>query len=205
MFANISNTTDHTGTISDSAGVFKLKVYSDTVNLIISQISYYKKRLTLIKDSIPIPLNINLDYKIYEIMQVDIYPMSRKEFKYRFVHDDIKKDSITRMQENLKTKYNSVEALRSLTPKLFIPLNFKSRKEKQEILLAKIKELSRLKALNKKRIMQVTKLTGRDVYEFEDFCKFSYRFLKYASEYMIYKKIYDCYDEYKKLHKTKQH
>ena len=198
MFANIRNITDRNGTISDSAGVFKLRIYSDTVKLIVSSISYYTQKVELIKDSIPIPLEIKMNYKVYEIMQVDVYPMTRSEFKYKFVHEDIEKDSITRMLDNLKTKYNSKEELTRLTPKLFIPLNFKSHKEKQEILLAKIKDLSRLKAENKKRIMKVTGLSGRDVYDFEDFCKFSYRFLRNASEYLIYKRIYDCYDRYKK-------
>jgi len=204
MFANIRNITGDSGTITDSAGVFKMRLNSDTADIIISSVSYYTKKIKLQKDSIPVPFIIKMDYKIYEIMQVDVYPMTKAEFKYKFIYADIKKDSISRMLDNLKTKFNSVEELDKITPKAMIPLNFKSRKEKQEILLAKIKELSHLKSENKKRIIKVTGLKGRDVYDFENFCKFSYRFLKNASEYLIYKKIHDCYDKYKQQKQQKQ-
>ena len=132
-------------------------------------------------------------------MQVDVYPFTKEEFKYEFIYGDIKKDDIDIIKDNLKTKFNSVEKLRELTPPMQIPLNFKSRIEKQEELLEKIKELSKLRLKNYERIKRVTKYAGKELYDFDRFCRFSYHFLKNASEYVIYREINKRWKEYKKI------
>jgi len=187
------------GTITDSLGVFKIKIISDTAEFRFSTIGYYSLNINITKDSLPIPFDVYLKYRIYEIMQVDIYPFTKNEFKYDFVYGDIKEDEIDIIKNNLKTKFNSIKRLKELTPILQIPLNFKSKIEKQEELLEKIKELSRLKIKNYERITRVTKYTGEKMYEFDRFCRFSYHFLRNASEYVIYREINKRWKEYKKI------
>jgi len=204
-YVHIKNLTDNIGAISDSLGIFKIKIKSDTVELKYSAIGYYTKTIVLNYDSINIPFNVFLKYRIYEIMQVDVYPFTKKEFKHKFVHDSIPKDNIDIIKDNLKTKFNSSERLKELAEAsknkliLAIPLNFKTDIEKQEELLEKIKELSRLKTQNIDRIKRITNLTGKELYDFESFCKFNYQYLKSASEYTIYTEIYKLWEEYKKI------
>ena len=198
-YVNVQNLTDNYGTITDSLGIFKIKILSDTAEFKFSTIGYYSKKLSIIKNEFKIPYDVFLKFRIYEIMQVDIYPFTKKEFKHEFVYADIKKDDIDIIKDNLKTKFNSVKRLTELTPAMQIPLNFKSRIEKQEELLLKIKELSKLRLKNYERIRRVTNYTGKDIYDFDRFCRFSYHFLKNASEYVIYREMNKRWKEYKKL------
>ena len=198
-YVHIRNLTDNYGTITDSLGVFKIKILSDTAEFKISTIGYYSKIINIAKDSFPIPYQVFLKYRIYEIMQVDVYPFTKKQFKYEFVYADIKKDDIDIIKDNLKTKFNSVKRLTELTPLMQIPLNFRSRIEKQEELLEKIKELNRLKTKNYERISRVTNYKGKEIYEFDRFCRFSFHFLKNASEYVIYRELNKRWKEYEKI------
>ena len=200
-YAHIINFTNGRGTISDSLGVFKLRLDTGLNTIKISSIGYYTKTISVDFNNIEIPFKISLKERIYEIMQVEIYPFTKKEFKYQFVHKDIPKDTIAYIEDIIRTRWNTVEVLRGLTPKRQIPLNFKSSIEKQEILLAKIKEYTVLKEKNMERIKKITKLEGNDLYDFDRFCKFSFNFLKNAPEYYIYVKIEEKFEEYKKLPK----
>jgi len=202
-YAHIINFTNYKGTISDSLGIFKLKLDTGINTIKISSIGYYTKIINVDINNIVIPLIINMKERVYEIMQVEIYPFTKQEFKYQFIHKNIPKDTIAYIQDILRTRWNTVAVLRGLTPKRQIPLNFKTSIEKQEILLAKIKEYTILKEQNIKRIKIITKLEGNDLYNFDRFCKFSFNFLKNAPEYYIYVKIEKKYEEYKKLPKTK--
>jgi len=200
-YAHIINFTNYKGTISDSLGVFKLRLDTGINTIKISSIGYYTKTISIDFNNIEIPLIIEMKERIYEIMQVEIYPFTKEEFKYEFVHKDIPKDTIAHIQDILRTRWNTVEVLRELTPKRQIPLNFKSNIEKQEILLAKIKEYTILKEQNMERIKKVTKFEGKELYDFDRFCKFSFNFLKNAPEYYIYIKIEEKFEEYKKMPK----
>ena len=195
----MQNITDNYGTITDSLGVFKIKILSDTAEFKFSTIGYYTNTVIIVKNDFKIPYDVFLEFRIYEIMQVDVYPFTKDEFKHEFVYADIKKDDIDIIKDNLKTKFNSVKRLKELTPAMQIPLNFKSKIEKQEDLLVKIKELNNLKLKNYERIRRVTNYAGKEVYDFDRFCRFSYHFLKYASEYVIYREINKRWKEYKKL------
>jgi len=200
-YAHIINFSNYKGTISDSLGVFKLKLDTGINKIKISSIGYYTKTISIDLKDIKIPFKIEMKERIYEIMQVEIYPFTKEEFRYQFVHKDIPKDTIAHIQDILRTRWNSVEVLRGLTPKRQIPLNFKTSVEKQEILLAKIKEYTVLKEQNMERIKRITKLEGNDLYDFDRFCKFSFNFLKNAPEYYIYVKIEEKFEEYKKMPK----
>ena len=198
-YVNVQNLTDNYGTITDSLGVFKIKILSDTAEFRFSTIGYYSTTVDIMKNEMKIPYDIYLKFRIYEIMQVDVYPFTKKEFKHEFVYADIKKDNVDIIKDNLKTKFNSVKRLKELTPPMQIPLNFKSRIEKQEELLVKIKELNELRLKNYERIRRVTNYSGKKVYDFDRFCRFSYHFLKNASEYVIYREINKRWKEYKKI------
>ena len=203
-YAHIINFTNYKGTISDSLGVFKLRLDTGLNTIKISSIGYYTKTISLNLEDIEVPFKIQLKERIYEIMQVEIYPFTKQEFKYQFVHKDIPKDTIAYIQDVLRTRWNTVEVLRGLTPKRQIPLNFKTSVEKQEILLAKIKEYTILKEKNIARIKRATKLEGDDLYDFDRFCKFSFNFLKNAPEYYIYVKIAEKFEEFKKMPKKEK-
>ena len=203
-YAHILNHTINRGTISDSLGIFKLLVDTGDNSIKISAIGYYTYRKKVNIDSIEMPLTIYMKQRIYEIMQVDIYPFTKAEFKHQFVYKDIPKDSITLIKDMLKTKYNSVEVLRALTPTRQIPLNFKTNIEKQEILLAKIKDYTILKTKNLDLMKRVTGLCEDDVYDFDRYCRFSFKMLKEAPEYYIIIQIQKKYEEYKKRPKQEK-
>jgi len=196
-YAHLINFTINRGTISDSLGVFKLRLDTGINNIKISSIGYYTKTISINLNNIKMPYVIELKEQIYEITQVEIYPFTKQEFRYEFVHKYIPKDTITLIKDMMKTKFNTVQVLRDLTPKRQIPLNFKTNIEKQEILLAKIKEYSSLKEINLKRMEKVTGLKNKELYNFDRYCKFSFSFLKEAPEYYIYIKIQEKYEEYK--------
>jgi len=203
-YAHIINYTINRGTITDSLGIYKLQLDTGINTIRISAIGYYTKTISINRNDIKIPYVIELKERIYEIMQVEIYPFTKQEFKHEFVHKDIPKDTITLIKDMMKTRWNSVQALRNLTPTRQIPLNFKTNIEKQEILLAKIKEYSALKTANIERIKKVTKLEGKEIYDFDRYCRFSFNLLKNAPEYYIYVKIEEKFEEYKKLPKSKE-
>lgn len=198
-YVHVRNLTDNYGTITDSLGVFKLKLISDSSEIKVSAIGYYSRIIEINKDSFDMPFEILLKYRIYEIMQVDIYPFTKKEFKHEFIYGNIKKDDIDIIKDNMRTKFNSVKRLKELTPKLQIPINYKTSIQRQEELIAKIKEFSALKTKNYKRIRLITKLKEKEVYEFDKFCRFSFHFLKNASEYVIHREIHKYWKEYKKI------
>lgn len=203
-YAHIINFSNNKGTISDSLGVFILKLDTGINTIKISSIGYYTKTISLNLENVQIPFKITLRERIYEIMQVEIYPFTIPEFKHQFVHKDIPKDTIAHIEDLMRTQWNTVEVLRRLTPKRQIPLNFKTSVEKQEILLAKIKEYTILKEKNIARIKRATKLEGDDLYDFDRFCKFSYNFLKNAPEYYVYIKIAEKFEEFKKMPKKEK-
>lgn len=203
-YVHILNYTNNRGTISDSLGVFKLAVKKGDNSIKITSIGYYTITKTVNLDSLIIPITIYMKQRVYEIMQVDIYPFTKEEFKHQFVYKDIPKDSITLIKDMLKTKYNSIQVLRDLTPKRQIPLNFKTSVEKQEILLAKIKDYTILKTKNLELMKRVTGLNEEDVYDFDRYCRFSFKMLKEAPEYYIIRQIQKKYKEYKELPKQEE-
>jgi hypothetical protein len=203
-FAHLINFSTARGTISDTIGTFKLKLDTGNNSIKISSIGYYTKTIYLNTENIKVPYVIELKERIYQILQVEVYPFTKKEFKHDFVYKEIPKDTIALIEDVMKTRWNSVEVLRGLTPTRQIPLNFKTNIERQEILLAKIKEYSALKTSNLALMKQITNFEGKKLYDFDRYCKFSYNFLKNAPEYYIYIKITEKFEEFKKLPPAKE-
>ncbi len=197
-YANIINSYNKNGTISNALGVFNMPTDTNYNSLIISAIGYFTKAVSINTDSINLPLIIELNPQVYNINQVIIYPISVKEFKHQFVYNEFSKDSVDLLRDNLKTKFNSPEALKALAPK-GIKINYISKKEKQEEKLVIITDYSSLQKNNLDRIRKLTKLESKELIAFEKYCKFSYEFLKYTGKYEIYEEIQRKFEAYKKL------
>ncbi len=197
-YAHILSSRNNIGTISDTSGIFKLQLDTNRFTLKISAIGYFTKNISISSDTISMLFIIKLKPKVYEINQVEIYPLTIKEFKHQFVHNDFPKDSVDLLRDNLKTKFNSPEALKALSPG-GMKINYTSNREKQEKKLIIIKEYTALQKENLERISKLTKLEGKELIKFELYCNFSHEFLKYTGKYEIYEEIQKKFEIYRKL------
>jgi hypothetical protein len=176
----------------------------------ITSIGYHDKYVCF-KDSVNKKIFFNkvkLAKKVYNLTEVNIFaPLEWDEFKKEFVNKKIPKDDIQKIKDKILTSLNTPEALTLLAKStqigIIIPLNFKSKDEKQIKTINQLKAEIKLNEANTERIRILTGLKGEEIRKFEIYCNFSYNYLLTNSDYLIILRTKELWEKYKILNNIK--
>jgi len=205
--AHIFNLRSNQGLISNQDGTFLIMVQnSDYIK--ITHIAYYEA-YHQIKNQTKDTLYIKIYRKTYQLESVTVYPWSKEEFKFKFVHTDFKQDSIDKFLKKITVPKEELVQLAKSTAIISIPISYKTSKERQIIILNDIKNwvekeneyrelitrqiiiLNDIKNWVEKETEYrelITKITGYQAEElnaFIMFCNFSKRYIMNARAYYL--------------------
>jgi len=196
-YAHILNLKSKKGSITNDKGYFFISTKKgDYVKF-----SYmgYHNMYRMIQKKTNDTIVFYLRPQVMALNTVDVYPWTKEEFKYRFVHDTILPDAIDRLKKRIRVPIDELKFLSIPKGKGFIiPLNFKSNKEKQIEILNKIKERIKTEKRYRALIYQITKLKGKEQDNFIKYCNFTDRYIKYARDYYLILAIKNKWEVYKK-------
>jgi len=188
------------GSISDKNGYFFIS--SKKGDYIKFSFMGYHNIYKMIKKESNDTLVFYLHPQIMALNSIDVYPWTKEEFKYKFVHDTILPDAVDRLKKRILVPVDELKFLSIPKGKGFIiPLNFKSSKEKQIEILNKIKAVIKAEKRYRALIYQVTKLKDSEQNNFIQFCNFTNRYIKYARDYYLILAIKNKWEDYKKQYK----
>lgn len=208
-FATIVNIKKNTAILSDTAGYFHFTILKSdilrisaigyrTANIFFTDSAYSKTKI----------YNITLVEKTYPIAKVNIYEARWKDFEYEFANLEIKKDET---QERIIEWFQSIISTQDLAlitsaAAIGIPINYKTKSERQKIIVAEFEkkdEEDRLiaKKFNNEIVAQLTGLKIEDTEKFILYCNFNRIYLLSANEYEIATEIKKRYNAYSKKSK----
>ncbi|NPA68303.1 MAG: carboxypeptidase-like regulatory domain-containing protein [Chlorobi bacterium] len=192
-YATILNLKKNKVTACDSLGYFYVTVLSDDI-LVIKALGYERVTVTF-KDKKINPKEIfiiKLKEKTYKIDNVNIFDERWEDFVFEFSHSDIQKDPA---QERInKWFYTLVDPkeLAQLTASaaIGIPINFKSKADRQKIKVAKLKQIEKENKIieskyNPDLVSELTGLNKTETVKFMRFCNFDRDYLLSATDYDI--------------------
>ena len=204
-YANIINLSKNRGKLTNSNGYFMILIGKNDV-IKITSIGYHDKYFCF-RDSVDKKIlltKVKLAKKVYKLTEVSIFaPLNWDEFKTQFVNKKIPIDDVQKIKDKILTSLNSPEALTILAKStqvgIIVPLNFKSKDEKQLIQISKLKVEKQLDEENDERVRSITGLKGDELRKFEIYCNFSHAYLLTNSGYVIITRINELWKKYKIL------
>jgi len=204
--AHIINLNNKRGTISNQKGYFMLHV-SDKDYFKISYLGYNNKYVQ-INSSNKDTLTYYIQRKAFELEVVNVYPWTKEEFKYKFVHNDFNTDSIDQLIAKItvpKAELLQVYNNRNMGV-IAIPIfaNYKTSKEKQIIQLEKLKFWVKKENEYRKLITHITGYKADQLNAFIKYCNFSKRYISYARDYYLALAIKNKYLEFEKAKRNKK-
>jgi hypothetical protein len=199
QYAHVLNLKTEKGSITNNKGYFMLHVSKgDFVKIsYVGYHSYYYKVNFDKSDTLTFILN----QKVFELDNVDVYPWTRQEFRYKFVYDDIKPDSIDLIKSWIIAPPAEISNIGPIGFSIFA--NFKTSQEKQIIKLNELKHWLIKEEDYRKKIVKITGYEGIELNLFIKYCNFSKRYVSYARDYYLTLNITQKYLEYERL-KTKE-
>lgn len=206
-FSTVTNVEKNKVTLSDSLGFFHITML-EKEHLRISAIGYKTANLSFddIEANETNVYIITLESKVYELSNLNIYDARWKDFEFDF--RNIKpEDKATqqRIQDWFYTLISPQElALITSSTAIGIPIHFKSSREKQLQKLEKIKAREHKanvidKKYNRAFVAEITKLKGKALEDFMEWCNFNTEFLYYANEYDIINAVKKRFANYKRI------
>ena len=138
--------------------------------------------------------------KVFELKNVDVYPWTRREFRYKFVYKDFNSDSIDWLLNIIKVSKAELLAIHNNKPYIAIPIfsNFKTKKEKQIIRLEALKKWLKHDKRYRVMLVKVTGYKDLELNQFIRYCNFSKRYISYARSYYLSSAIEKKHIEFEK-------
>jgi len=181
--AHIFNLRSNQGLISNQDGTFLIMVQnSDYIK--ITHIAYYEA-YHQIKNQTKDTLYIKIYRKTYQLESVTVYPWSKEEFKFKFVHTDFKQDSIDKFLKKITVPKEELVQLAKSTAIISIPISYKTSKERQIIILNDIKNWVEKENEYRELITKITGYQAEELNAFIMFCNFSKRYIMNARAYYL--------------------
>ncbi len=207
-YATIVNLKKSKITACDSLGYFYMTVLSDDV-LRVNALGYEKEYISFIDKKINSAeiIIIKMKEKTYKISNVSIFEERWKDFVFEFTHSEIEKDETKeRIEKWFYTLVDPKElAILTASAAIGIPINFKSKADKQKIKVEKLKQKAAENKIieskyNPDLVSELTGLNKIETIKFMRFCNFSRNYLLKATDYDI---IVSINDKFKNYIKTK--
>ncbi len=211
-FVYILNESQHISALSDTTGKFTIRAKpGDT--LVFSVIGYLGKYIVLEKSDFTICQSIPLTARSYDIAEVEIFGIpSYSQFKEKLKNLKMPETETDRLRQYLEKISLEVgkEAKYELAMKKaaeggsLASVPFLSAQDLERIKLKEIMKEEKIQAAidkkyNRQMIGNLTGLKDIELDEFILFCKFSKRYLQFASEYDIMVKVLEKYKEFKEM------
>ncbi len=181
--AHIFNLRSNQGLISNQDGTFLIMVQSSDY-IKITHIAYYEA-YHQIKNQTKDTLYIKIYRKTYQLESVTVYPWSKEEFKFKFVHTDFKQDSIDKFLKKITVPKEELVQLAKSTAIISIPISYKTSKERQIIILNDIKNWVEKETEYRELITKITGYQAEELNAFIMFCNFSKRYIMNARAYYL--------------------
>jgi len=181
--AHVFNLRSNQGLISNQDGTFLIMVQSSDY-IKITHIAYYEA-YHQIKNQTKDTLYIKIYRKTYQLESVTVYPWSKEEFKFKFVHTDFKQDSIDKFLKKITVPKEELVQLAKSTAIISIPISYKTSKERQIIILNDIKNWVEKENEYRELITKITGYQAEELNAFIMFCNFSKRYIMNARAYYL--------------------
>jgi len=181
--AHIFNLRSNQGLISNQDGTFLIMVQSSDY-IKITHIAYYEA-YHQIKNQTKDTLYIKIYRKTYQLESVTVYPWSKEEFKFKFIHTDFKQDSIDKFLKKITVPKEELVQLAKSTAIISIPISYKTSKERQIIILNDIKNWVEKETEYRELITKITGYQAEELNAFIMFCNFSKRYIMNARAYYL--------------------
>ncbi len=209
VFATVINTSTKKGTITDTLGLFYLKVAKyDTIR--VSTIGY-KNYFFSLRDSVvenkTFFVEIPLERDVVELEAVDVRALSWKQFKYQIVNMELEEEGpdVEKWLKSLFTSYELAAIAYDRNPGgIVIPFSLSNKKDKQRKkvrMLERQAEVDRIidEKFNPTIVRETTGLDGEELLDFIQWCNFSRVWLLRTNGYDIIMEIKRRYNYYKKI------
>ena len=201
-YTHIINLKNSKGGLSNNNGYFFQKV-NEGDYLKLSFMGYNTLYYQALNNK-PDTLIFLLVRKVFELKSVDVYPWTRREFRYKFVYKDFNSDSIDWLLNKIRVPKAELLAIHNNKPFIVIPIfsNFKTKKEKQIVRLEALKKWLKHDKRYRAMIVKVTGYKGLELNKFIKYCNFSKRYISYARSYYLTSAIEKKYIEFEKIKKV---
>jgi len=198
--AHIINLKNKKGSISNLKGYFLIHV-SNKDYLKISYLGYNNLYIQVKQGESKDTLIFYLHKKTFKLDEVDVYPWSKDEFKYEFIHKQFKTDSIDLLLQKIRVPKSELLAIHNNKGFIAIPIfaNYKTKKERQIIQLEQLKRWTLKENAYRKLITNITGYQKAELNAFINYCNFSKRYISYAREYYLALAIKKKYIEFEKV------
>lgn len=203
-YATIVNLKKSKVTACDSLGYFYMTVLKDDI-LRINALGYEKEYISFTDKKInPAEIIIiKLKEKTYKIGNVNIYDERWKDFVFEFTHSEIEEDKTKeRIEKWFYTLVDPKElVLLTASVSMGIPINYKTKADKQKIKVEKLKLIAAENAIieskyNPELVSELTGFNKTEAIKFMRFCNFSREYLLKANDYDIIISINKKFENY---------
>jgi hypothetical protein len=203
-FAHITNKSNQTVALSDSAGIFSIAAHRNDTLFLIS-LGYYSKYV-MVTDSLISPIRIpeiTMTEQVYALKQIDLYlPKTYREFKLAVLNvkvNDVEKSKPKAWQfpgalPKLANDRFSIPLGGPVTAlyTLFSKEAKAMKRLEKRLAVNKQNEIVDAK-YNKDLVIRLTGLAGEQLEQFMKYCKPDDSFVIQANDYDICNKIAQCY------------
>lgn len=208
--ATVYNTKKRNVTSADDVGYFFITISKFDV-IRVSAIGYNERYISF-KDSVNYPdkiFNIILEQKLYDIATVDIFDARWEDFLFDFQQIDLVDNSTKdKVADWMRLSIDPYELSARKTPMpegvgLTIPLNFKSKQDKQNEIVEQLKRRDALQQIveqkyNKNLVSNITGLQNEELCEFMAVCSINDKYILQSNDYDIIIRITKTFEQYQK-------
>ena len=205
-YATIVNLKKSKVTACDSLGYFYLTVLRNDI-IRINALGYEKRYISFNDTKInPAEIIIiKMEEKTYAIDKVDIFAERWKDFVFEFSHSEIEKNET---KDHIQTWFYTLVdpkelALLTASAAIGIPINFKTKADRQKIKVAELKRKAIENTIieskyNPELVSELTGLNKAETIRFMRFCNLNRNFLLKANDYDIITLLNKKFTEYTK-------
>jgi len=185
QYTHVVNLKTNKGGLTNQNGLFFQKVIKgDYLKL---SFMGYNTLYYQVKNTVSDTITFFLVRKVYELEDIDVYPWTKREFKYKFVYTKFNTDSIDWLLKKILVPKSELLAIHNFKPFIAIPIfsNFKTKKEKQIVRLEELKHWIKKSERYRKMVVKVTGYKELELNAFIKYCNFSKRYISYARSYYL--------------------
>ncbi len=206
-YATIVNLKKSKVAACDSLGYFYMTVLKDDI-LRINALGFEKEYISFIDKDINSAeiIIIRMKEKTYEIGNVNVFEERWKDFVFEFTHSEIEKDETKERIEKWFFTFIDPKELALLTAStaIGIPINYKTKADKQKIKVGELKRKAAENAIieskyNPELVSELTGLNKTEAIKFMRYCNFNRNYLLKANDYDIITSVNNKFDNYIKM------
>lgn len=163
-------------------------------------------------------LNLFIQKKAFVLEEVEVYPWTKEEFKFKFINLEVNQDSIDYLRNKIivpkedlvaALKQAQTQKMRENNPNMIVGVsmpafaNYKTKKDKQIVELEALKKWVKKETEYRKLVQNITNYKDEELNRFIKFCNFSKSYISTARSYYLGIEIQKKYKAFESLKSSK--